>query len=740
METCGDAPSRPGADAEPVRRWQDAGHGALRADGRRTTGAAPGDGESRVLVTDLDGTLLGGTAADRRRLREALERHPEITLVFATGRGLPSVQQLLADDPLVPAPRWIISDVGASVVDATDLAHVDALESRLRNGWPGAARVRAALARFPGLVHQSEVVQSGRCSFYLRPQDLTRDLTDAVTELGCAWGYSADRYFDVLPPAADKGNAVRLLADALRWPMASILVAGDSLNDLSLFGIGAHGVVMGNAEPALEAQVAHRPGVHAPRLEGAAAILDALHRLGWVMRRSPVVIGYHRPPVRWADGRWQQPLSPNGILPTLCGLFAADTDPLDAVWATALVGDEGSGPRPTAQPSAVPLAFLPVPPDRWARYFHSACKETLWPVLMSQPGRMRDDPGAWADYEAVNAAFAQHIGVHAEQGATVWLHDYNLWLVPGILRAVRPDLRVGLFHHTPFPPPATFALLPHAAQLRASLACLDWAGFHTAEFARHFEQTLAPGGRVPRTGVHPLGVDRRAIADLARSRPRPAPRDDGSLLVLSVERLDYAKAPLQKIHALNALFAGHPGMRGRVRFRLVCPAPEPGLRAHDGTRARLEDAVAELNHAWRTPGWEPVEFLPRCLPFPDVVDHYLAADVFWVTSLADGMNLTAKEFIAAQDATGRHGVLVLSRHAGAARQLGPAALLTDPRSPQDLTRTLHRALTMTAEQRASHMARLAGLLDPEEPDRWARRIITAIHAAAVREPSPGDAR
>ncbi|MCB5908724.1 HAD-IIB family hydrolase [Streptomyces pinistramenti] len=702
--------------------------------------AAPGDGESRVLVTDLDGTLLGGSAEERRRLRAALERHPEITLVFATGRGIPSVQRLLADDPLVPRPRWIIADVGASVVDAADLSRVDALESRLRTGWPGAARVRAALARFPALVHQRDAVQSGRCSFYLRPQDLTQDLIDAVTQLGCVWGYSADRYFDVLPPSAGKGSAVTLLARELRWPMASVLVAGDSLNDLSLFGIGAHGVVMGNAEPALKAQLAHRRDVHAPGREGAAAILDALHRLGWVARRSPVVIGYHRPPVRWADGRWQPPLSPNGILPTLCSLFGAGTDPLDAVWATALVEDDSCGPRPTEQPPELPLAFLPLPAERWARYFHSACKETLWPVLMSQPGRMRHEPGAWADYEAVNAAFARHIGVHADRDATVWLHDYNLWLVPGILRAERPDLRVGLFHHTPFPPPATFALLPHAEQLRASLACLDWAGFHTADFARHFEQTLATARRVPRTGVHPLGIDRRALAELARSRPVPAVREDRSLLVLSVERLDYAKAPLQKIHALNALFAEEPGMRGRVRFRLVCPPPEPGLRSHDGTRTRLEEAITQLNKRWRRPGWEPVEYLPLSLPFPDVVDHYLAADVFWVTSLADGMNLTAKEFVAAQAATGRHGVLVLSRHAGAARQLASAALLTDPRSPRDLTRTLHRALTMTAEQRASHMARLAGLLDPEEPDLWARRIITAIHAAAVREPSPGDAR
>ncbi|WP_175411089.1 trehalose-6-phosphate synthase [Streptomyces sp. TRM64462] len=712
---------------------------------------------AHVLVTDLDGTLLGGDEEGRRRLRGALERHPEITVVFATGRGLPSVQALLERDPLVPPPRWIVADVGATVVDAADMSHVDVLEDRLRAGWPGDERVRDALAGFPALVYQEGVAQDGRCSFYLEPRHLTPELTAAVEALGCSWTYSADRYFDVLPPRAGKGPAVRELARKLQWPASRLLVAGDSLNDLSLFRLGAHGVVVGNAEPALVERLPAGGRVHRPALEGAGAVLSALERLGWTRRAAQVVIGYHRPPVRWSGGRWRRPSSPNGILPTLTSALAGDPEGARAVWAAALVQDDPADPPgapPAAPPAGLPLALLPVPAEHWAGYFHRACKETLWPALMSQPHLIRYDPVHWARYEAVNAAFARHIGAHAEQGGTVWLHDYNLWLVPGLLGPRRPDLRIGLFHHTPFPEPEVFARLPVAARLYGSLARLDWAGFHTESSAHRFRRVLAgaagafgavggaargsgvpgvpgvPGvARVPRVGVHPLGIDRRAVGALARSRParRPERDGDGRLLVLSVERLDYAKAPVQKVRAVGALLDRAPELRGRLRFRLVCPPPEPGIRAYDTTRTELERTVAAVNARWRSSGWEPVEYIPRALPFPEVVDQYVAADVFWVTSLADGMNLTAQEYVTALTATGGAGVLVLSRRTGAAEHLGAAALLTDPLSPDDLVDTLHRALAMPEAERRAHTARLAAALAAvPAPADWAAAVVADI--------------
>ncbi|MGW3204794.1 trehalose-6-phosphate synthase [Streptomyces sp. NPDC001135] len=694
-------------------------------------------GLAKVLVTDLDGTLLGGDERVRGRLYDALERHPDITVVFATGRGLASVQALLRDDPLVPSPRWIIADVGASVIDAVGMVRLDDMQGQLRTGWPGADRVRAALRHFPQLVYQEGVPQEGRCSFYLSPEGLSDGLKAAVRALGCTWSYASGRYFDVLPAGANKGRALRLLGRRLGWSRQTMLVAGDSLNDLSLFSQGTRAVVVANAEPALAAGVPASEQVHHSALNGAAAVLEGMERLGWLVRRS-VVVGYHRPPVRWLDGGWRPPSSPNGILPTLQAALADER--MDAVWAAAHIGE---APPPGASVTIVdglPLSLLPLRAERWAGYFHRVCKETLWPALMSQPGLIRDRPAHWADYEEVNAAFARHVGSLAAPGGTVWLHDYNLWLVPAVLRAQRPDLAIGLFHHTPFPQPDVFRRIPAAGQLLDSLACLDWAGFHTADCADHFRRLLAgSAGPTPRVGVHPLGIDRRAVADLARTRPQSQHREDDSQLVLSVERLDYAKAPVHKVRALDALLAQTPHLRGQVRYRLVCPPPETGIRAYDSTRSELENAISRINRRWGTPGWEPVDYIPRNLDFPQVVDHYLAADVFWVTSLADGMNLTAQEYITACHATNRPGVLILSRHAGVARHLGTAALLTDPLRPQDLVDTLHAALAMTVQERSAHITRLEGLLDTPPPAEWARTVIAAIRDAGA-SPDQGHRR
>ncbi|WP_406513856.1 trehalose-6-phosphate synthase [Streptomyces sp. NBC_00161] len=690
-------------------------------------------GAARVLVADLDGTLLGGSPYERRKLFDALHQHPDITVVFATGRSLPSVEALLREDPLVPRPHWIIGDVGSTVVDAARMAHARGLEARLRSGWPGAERVRAALEAFPQLVYQERVPQEGRCSFYLDREDLCDEVTVAVRALGCSWSYASGRYFDVLPPNGGKGRAVQLLARHLRWSRRKMLVAGDSLNDLSLFRLGTHAVVVANAEPALTAQVPSSTRVHHSNLDGAAAVLEAVERLGWPVRH-PVVIGYHRPPVRWLDGTWQPPSSPNGVLPTLQS--ALGDKRLDAVWAAAHIGAEPPGPPTPPPPTAggPKLSLLTLAPDRWAGYFHHTCKETLWPALMSRPDLIRDQPAHWPDYEAVNASFARHIASLAERGATVWLHDYNLWLVPGILKTHRPDLNIGLFHHTPFPHPDVFCRIPAADQLCDSLARLDWAGFHTADCADNFRRLLAgTQAPAPHIGVHPLGIDRRAVSDLARLRAAtlPRPAKDGVQLVLSVERLDYAKAPVHKIRALDTLLTEEPALRRKVRYRLICPPPEAGIHAYDSTLAALEEAITQINHRWRTPGWEPVEYIPHNLDFTEIIDHYLAADVFWVASLADGMNLTAQEYVTAHHATRRPGVLVLSRHTGVAQHLGSAAVLTDPLLPHDLVATLRSALAMTTAERAAHMTRLADLLHTPDPTEWAHTIITAIRASAT---------
>ncbi|RDI68285.1 trehalose-6-phosphate synthase [Nocardia pseudobrasiliensis] len=444
--------------------------------------------------------------------------------------------------------------------------------------------------------------------------------------------------------------------------------------------------------------------------------------------RYSLIVGYHRPPVP----RHQALSSPNGILPTLTALFSRG---LRGIWVAAGVGDDiDEGEH------EVPLTLLRVSAEEWRGYFHRACKDTLWPILMSEPRRMRFDAGAWTHYRAINQRYAQHIRAQAARGAVVWLHDYNLWLVPGLLRRIRPDLRIGLFHHTPFPPPHLFAALPTADEIRCSLAQLDWAGFHTTAFADNFGHTLGEQPTLPAVGVHPLGIDRAAIEALARHRAAELPSKRYTL-VLSVERLDYAKAPIQKVDAFATVLDRRPDLRGRLMFRLICPPPESGITAYDTTRSTLERRIGEVNDTWRGDGWQPIDYISRTLPLAEVIDHYVAADVFWVTSLQDGMNLTAKEFITAQAAVIESvvppGVLVLSRYTGAATQLGDAALLTDPRSHENLTNTLTHAISLDHTERRRRLHHLANLLGHDHPVDWATRIIADIQTGTSHSvPTP----
>lgn len=705
-------------------------------------GAAP-----KVLVTDLDGTLLAGDRPARRHLLAALDRHPEIVLVFATGRSVSSVRAALRD-PLVPAPRWIVADVGATVVDGRDLTPVGVLQARLRAGWPGSARVRAALRGFGGLTYQRGIGQAGRCSYVLAPDGLTPDLVTAVDALGCGWSYSEERYFDVLPRDASKGNALRALAGMLGWPESAMLVAGDSRNDLSLFELGARGLVVGGAEPQLRAAVADREDVRCHDLAGAGAIVATLRDLGWihgetststarvrpaarVVRRpvEPLVVAYHRPPLQWAPGEgWRAPSSPNGIVPTLRRVLRTS---VDGTWV-ALAATQTSEHDVTAL-TGLRLSLVAATAAEWSAFVHRSCKEALWPVLMSEPARMRFDPAAWAVYRRVNERLARRIAATAAPRAIVWLHEYNLWLVPGMLRRLRDDVRIGLFHHTPFPPRPVFDTLPVAAEIRASLGRLDWAGFHTPTFAERFDDTLAGIVRTPRVGVHPLGVDHDAIGALARRLDGSVARLPGPL-VLSVERLDYAKAPVEKVAAVATLLERRPDLRGRLRFRLVCPPPESGITAYASTLHALERRIAAVNARWSGGGWQPIEYVPRRLRFRDVVVCYLEADVLWIASREDGMNLTAKEFVAAQASTGRSGVLVLSRNAGATVELGAGAIVTDPSSARDLVDKLALALALPGAERRRRMDRLAAVVRRSSPQSWASAILAEIAAPPGRPP------
>lgn len=244
-----------------------------------------------------------------------------------------------------------------------------------------------------------------------------------------------------------------------------------------------------------------------------------------------------------------------------------------------------------------------------------------------QPKRMHFDSAAWARYRTVNERFAHHIAKTAVPGATVWLHDYNVWLVPGLLRAARRDLKIRSVSSHAISATRNLRHFATAPEIRTSLRCLDWAGIHTSTFADRFSHAVGDPPRPPRVGVHPLGIDRKSIEALARTRAAHRQPATGPLVV-SIERLDYIKAPLEKIEAIATLPSRCPELRGHLRFRLVCAPPEPGITAYETTRQALERRITQINQTWSVGHWQPIEYLPHTLSFAKVIDSYLAADVF----------------------------------------------------------------------------------------------------------------
>jgi HAD superfamily hydrolase (TIGR01484 family) len=226
-----------------------------------------------LLATDLDGTFLGGTSEEKEQLYTLLRRNKSIQLVFVTGRGIRSVLQLLEDTAL-PRPEYIICDVGATVTHLPTLTAVEPVQSDIAAKWPG-DHVRETLKKVKGLLHQ-EAHQQYRCSYYY---DEGTDIDGArlvATSLQCDLVLSAGKYLDVLPAGVNKGYTLQQLLGILALPHQQVLVAGDSMNDYSMYATGFKGVVVGDSEPELVRLTAAMPHVLQARRAGAGGILEAM--------------------------------------------------------------------------------------------------------------------------------------------------------------------------------------------------------------------------------------------------------------------------------------------------------------------------------------------------------------------------------------------------------------------------------------------------------------------------------
>ena len=385
-------------------------------------------------------------------------------------------------------------------------------------------------------------------------------------------------------------------------------------------------------------------------------------------------------------------------------------------WSGATADVTSAEPR-IAQAGPIQYATLDLGASDFELYYNGYCNGTLWPLLHYRLGLLEFRRESLEAYLRVNEIFAEALSSLLRPDDLIWVHDYHLIPLAASLRSRGAANRIGLFLHTPFPPPPVFTTLPRYEILVNALASYDLIGLQTEgdrgnlcrTIAQHRQVELTPEGDVDLGARHlrirafPIGIDAAGVRNMAESMSRgpEARRLVQSLgdrqLILGVDRLDYSKGLPQRFEAFERLLVDYPEHRSKVTFMQIAPVSRGEVRQYRELRRELDRRAGRINGKFAEFDWVPLRYLNRSFGRHVLAGFYRHARVALVTPLRDGMNLVAKEWVAAQDAA-EPGALVLSRFAGAAYELADA-LLVNPLDSDAMAEALHRALIMPPEER-----------------------------------------
>ncbi|MCH7789107.1 MAG: trehalose-6-phosphate synthase [Acidobacteria bacterium] len=429
------------------------------------------------------------------------------------------------------------------------------------------------------------------------------------------------------------------------------------------------------------------------------------------------------------------------------GLVAALRPVLENRKSAAWVGWTGSTEEPPPAWKHEGMLLKPVALSRSdiALFYEGFANGTLWPLYHDAVRTPEYHRTWWDSYVAVNKRFAHAAAEVAAQGATVWIHDYQLQLVPAMLREQRPDLRIGFFLHIPFPPSELFVRIPWRRQIVEALLAADFIGFQASLGAHNFRRAASQvtecstrGGVITfrdhttRIASFPVGIDVGRIdtilADpLTGERARQIRESLGSpdVVMLGVDRLDYTKGIEVRLGAYRELLAEHRLSVENVVMMQIAEPSRSNVTGYAEIRESVEQIVGDINGNFATMGRPAVHYLHQGQPLEELVALYTAADVMLVTPLRDGMNLVAKEYVASR--VNNDGVLVLSEFAGAAHEL-QEALLVNPHDVEGLKTMIERATLLDPDDVRRRMKRMRRVVRRNDAERWATAFIEALEA------------
>ncbi|GMU02914.1 bifunctional alpha,alpha-trehalose-phosphate synthase (UDP-forming)/trehalose-phosphatase [Corallococcus caeni] len=390
-----------------------------------------------------------------------------------------------------------------------------------------------------------------------------------------------------------------------------------------------------------------------------------------------------------------------------------------------------------------------------SRFYEGYSNRVLWPLCHYMLDRVPRQDRDWDAYRKANERFADLAAKHYQPGDTIWVHDYQLMLVPGMLRQRLPHARIGYFHHIPFPSSEIFSTLPRRGELLRGLLGADLIGFHAVSYVRHFSGTLLRHlgldtdidrvlfqGREVRVGAFPMGIDATAFETLAGE---PGVLDEvktlherahGERLLVGIDRLDYTKGIPRRLLAVQRVLERDPSLRGRLRFIQVAVPSRTQVQAYAEYRETVDEIVGRINGLYGTVHSTPVHYLYRSLNEKQLVSLYRGADVMLVTPVRDGMNLVAKEFCAARP--DEDGVLVLSEFAGAAAEMRDA-LLVNPYDVEGMADAIEQALEMPKAERQDRMRCLRAGVRTRDVHWWVASFLDRLQglpSVAEKPPLP----
>jgi len=391
-------------------------------------------------------------------------------------------------------------------------------------------------------------------------------------------------------------------------------------------------------------------------------------------------------------------------------------------------------------------------------FYFGFSNRTIWPLFHYFLEYAEFELDSWLTYKSVNQKFADAILEKAGEDDTIWIHDYQLMLVPKMVREKRPNLSIGFFLHIPFPSYEIFRTLPWREEVLEGLLGSDLIGFHTYDYERHFLSSVRRllgaevsfndiyvDNRLVKADSFPMGIDYEKFSEAAKKHQQNSEDQQSDLqrrldlhkksspdakLILSIDRLDYSKGIAKRLHAFKYFLDKYPEYKEKIRLIILAVPSRSNVPQYKLLKKEIDELVGRINGELSTVSWTPIWYFYRSLPFENLIDLYTSSDIAWLTPIRDGMNLVAKEYIATR--TDKSGVLILSEMAGSANEMNEA-LLINPNNFEQIAAALFMAINMPVLEQQRRNTILQKRLERYNVEKWANDFMNSLQAQKDRD-------